>query len=168
VLRKKFNTIFNNTINFAAVIAAVLIFFITIAVLVEIALRYFFNLPQAWVLETVEYCLLYITFLGAAWVLKRDGHVKLDILIIRLKPRNQLIVNIITSVIGALIFLSIAIYGVLVTWDDVVRDLWIASELEPPRAPIIAIIPIGSLLLFAQFLRKTHGQIRSWETSRDK
>ena len=168
MLGKKFIAIFNVTIGAAAIFSAVLVVFITIAVLLEIVLRYFFNLPQVWVLETVEYCILYITFLGAAWVLKRDGHVKLDILVIRLKPTNQDMVNIITSIIGALIFLTIAIYGALVTWDDVIRDLWIASELEPPRAPIIAIIPFGSLLLFIQFLIRSQYYIRSWKASHDR
>jgi len=167
-LGRKFNAIFDGTIGAGATLAAVIIAFVVIAVSFEIAMRYFLNRPQVWVMEIVEYCLLFITFLGAAWVLKREGHVKLDIVLNRLKPKNEAMVNAITSVIGAVIFLAIAWYGAVTTWDNFVRGFWVASELEPPRAPIIAIIPIGSLLLFIQFLRRTYGYLRSWRTSPDK
>lgn len=167
-LGKKLNAIIDGTIGAGAILAAVLVAFVTVAVLLEITMRYFLNRPQVWVLEIVEYCLLFITMLGAAWVLKREGHVKMDIVLDRLKPENQAMVNVITSIIGAVIFLVIAWYGALVTWDNFVRDFWIASELEPPRAPILAIIPIGSFLLFTQFLRRAYGYLRSWRMSRER
>lgn len=142
-LGRKFSAIFDGTIGAGAILAAVILAFVVIAVSFEIAMRYFLNRPQVWVVEIVEYCLLFVTFLGAAWVLKREGHVKMDIVLDWLKPGNRAVVNAITSIIGAFIFLAIAWYGVLTTWDNFVRGFWIASELEPPRAPIIAIIPIG-------------------------
>ena len=107
-LWKKFDAIFDSIIGAGAILAAVLVAFVTIAVLLDITMRYFLGRPQVWVLEIVEYCLLFITFLAAAWVLKREGHVKMDIAIARLKPGNQAMANIITSVLGALIFFTIA------------------------------------------------------------
>ena len=51
--------------------AATLIFVaMMLVVCAEVLLRYGFNSPISWVVEISEYALLWITFLGAAWVLR--------------------------------------------------------------------------------------------------
>ena len=129
----------------------------------EVVARYVLNRPTPWMLEIVEYALLYIAFLGAAWLLKEDGHIKLDIVLERLNPRVQAWFNIITSIIGAIICLFITWYGVKVTWDLYHSGQYFAAFLKPPKYIIIMIVPAGCFLLFVQFLRRTYGYWRSWK-----
>ena len=62
--------------------------------MIEVFLRTFFNRPQEWVMELSEYALLYITFLSAAFVLKKEGHIVVDLVTCRLnvKKRNFLVI----------------------------------------------------------------------------
>ncbi|GAH24314.1 unnamed protein product, partial [marine sediment metagenome] len=68
----------------------------------EITARNLFNYSIRWVLEISEVSLLFITFMGAAWLLRREGHVSLDLLVPRLKPKTQTIINVTTSIVGAI------------------------------------------------------------------
>ena len=155
----KTSAIFDSTIGIFAIFAAVLLAFIMLSVCTEVVTRYFLGRPLIWVIEVTEFVLVWITFLGAAWVLKREAHVVMDIVLVRLEPRTQALVNIITSVIGVAICLVLTGYGAFVTWDLYQREQFLPTILRPPSHILFAIIPIGSFLLFIQFLRRTYGYI---------
>lgn len=160
------SSIFDRIITLFAILAAVLLIFVTLAVLAEIVMRYFFRHPILGVVEVTEYCLLWITFLVAAWVLKRGGHIRMDLILGHLKPRIRIMLNVVTSIICALICLALTWYGVAVTWFHFQSDYRLSTPLMPPSAPIIVIIPIGALLLFIQFLRVAYSHIELWKASR--
>ena len=71
----------------------------------------------------------------------------------------SLLFNIITSTVGAIVCLILTLYGARVTWEMLETSYRIATHLEPPKFIILAIIPVGSFLLFMQFLRKTYGYL---------
>ena len=131
--------------------------FVMLSVCYEVAIRQFMGESTNWVLEINEIVLVYITFLGAAWVLKAGGHVKLDLLIDRLKPKNAAMLNMVTSIIGAIIVLVLLWYGTLTTWDHYVQDIHPPSVMMIPTAYSLVIITVGSLLLLIQFLRNVYG-----------
>lgn len=58
-----------------AAVSAFSILFIMFSICVEVAMRQVFNKPLMWTVEISEYLQVYITFLGAAWVLKNDSAV---------------------------------------------------------------------------------------------
>ena len=164
---KKLSVIFDRVLSSLAGIAAVLIGVACISVCVEIIARYFLNRPQAWVFETTEYILLWVTFLATAWVLRKEGHVRIDILVDQLNPRGQVLVSIITSIIGAIACLVVSWYGVRVAWTYYKQGIIIPKTLQLPQSPILAIIAVGSFLLFIQFLRRTYRYLGMWRESRD-
>lgn len=166
MLLKKVKYIFNWVINGCAMVATVLIWIACIIVCVEIVARYFLNRPQAWVLETTEYFLLWLTFLGATWVLKKEGHVKIDIVIKYLNPKYQALVNAITSLIAATICFVVFWYGLQVSWDYYQRGVIIPKTLQPLKSPILIIIPVGSFLLSIQFLIRAYNYLKIWQTSK--
>ncbi len=136
-----------------------------LAVDAQVVSRYFFNRPILGVLEFSEIGLLYITFLGAAWLLKKEGHVKIEMMLIRLKPRHQTVINIITSVICVIILLIITWYGSYITFEHYRQGIYRVSLLHTPTAPVLIIIPVGSFLLSIQFLRRTYGFIKKLENT---
>ncbi len=167
-LQKVPAAIFDSIIGMLAFLAGILLSFMMLGVSADVSMRYLLNRPIPWMLEVTEYCLLFITFLGAAWVLKRERHVTIDLVLNRLNPRTQATFNIITSVIGAIVCLVVAWYGAQATWDYFLTGLYRLTFLRPPSALIMAIVPIGSFLLFIQFLRRTHGYLGSWRGLRHK
>ncbi|MFC2047546.1 TRAP transporter small permease, partial [Chloroflexota bacterium] len=121
-----------------------------------------------WVIEVGEYGLLYMSFLGAAWVLRREGHVKMDLVLNRLKLRSQVLLNVITSILGAIVFLIVTWYSAHFTWDLFQLGYIVDAYLDPPKWPIMAIIPVGSFLFSIQFLRRSYGYLRNWRASSNK
>jgi len=168
-LIKKTGKIFDKILGVLAVIGCCLIAFIWIAINFGIVMRYFLQSSQGWVIELSSYSMLFICFLGAAWLLREDKHVRLDILIRRLSPKKQAYVYTVTSILGAIIFLILVWYGGKQTVDMYIRQVHIdMSYLEPLKAPILVVIPIGSFLLFIQFLRMTIGYLKGRSTQQDK
>jgi len=156
-LASKLTSFFDRTIGSLAFLGCLVLGFTLLIVNYEVIARYLLNRPTAWMLEVVEYCLLYLCFLGTAWLLKEEGHLKMDIVLDRLSPRVQLWVNIATSIIGALVCLAVTWYGVKATWHLYLSGQYFAAYLKPPKYIIIAIVPIGCFLLSVQFLRRTYG-----------
>ncbi len=99
----KLGRVFDFAIDKMARLADVILMFLMLSVCADVILRYFFNRPQAWVAEISEYLLLYITFLGAAWVLKNEGHVIVDVLVAQVSPKARAVLGVISSVIGAFV-----------------------------------------------------------------
>lgn len=164
-LLTKASTFFDSIMGLLAFLAAVLLVFTMLSVSYDVVMRYFLNRPTLWVQEIAEYSLLYITFLGVAWLLKKEGHVKMDLVISRLNPETQALLNVITSVICAVICALLVWYGVQVTWDSFQVGYRSGTELDIFRWPMDAIIPVGSFLLFIQFLRRTFRYLGSWRAS---
>jgi len=85
----------------------------------------------------------------------------MDLVLNRLKPKSRTLVNIITSVIGAIICFILGWYGAGVVWDHFLRGAAKIRMIEVPTAPVEAIIPIGCFLLCLQFLRRAYGYLQS-------
>lgn len=154
--------IFDSILNVFAFLCALLLAFILLSICLEVIMRYFLNRPLVWVIEMTEYALLYITFLGAAWLLRREGHVTVDILLVRLGPKSQGALGFFSSIIGFIISLVLIWYGADVAWDHYLRGVFKPTVLQFPTAPILAIIPIGSVVLAMQFIRRGYGFFRKW------
>ncbi|MCX5832379.1 MAG: TRAP transporter small permease [Deltaproteobacteria bacterium] len=122
----------------------------------DLFMRFAFRAPIAGLTEVTEIFLLYMTFLGAAWLYKDDGHVVVDIVLYNLVSKslakkililqNHIIVGIIS---GILVY-----YGSLTTFDHYMRGAYNPTILETPIALAIAIIPVGSFILLLEVLVK--------------
>lgn len=140
--------------RFLAVIAGILLVLITVAVCVEIISRSFFDISNPWLVELSEITLLYMTFLAAAWVLGKDGHVTLDLLLERISPGKAKVLHVVLSVIAAATCFIICYFGVFAVIDQYVNDIREPTIMGPRTFWITAIVPFGLLLLGIQFLRR--------------
>ena len=166
-LLRQASNIFDRLIDVLALVAIVIMASVTVLIVVEVTSRYFFNLPIKGSVEVAGYSLLFITFLGTAWLLRREGHVRMDFVLTRLNPRAQAYLNVITSLLCALIWVLIGWYGATVTLESFQTGYRTPFELKTPMFIILFIIPVGSFLLFIQFLRRGYGYLREWRTSSD-
>jgi TRAP-type C4-dicarboxylate transport system permease small subunit len=57
-------------------------------------------------------------------------------------------------------------YGAQVAWDHYQRGVFNPTLLEFPKGLVLAVIPIGSLLLLAQFLRRIYDGLNTWKILR--
>jgi len=159
---RNFIRLFDGTLSCFGVIASIMIFLAMLGVTANVFLRYVFVSPIQWMLEVTEYLLLWITFLGAAWLLRDEGHVKMGLILDRLAPRTQSLINTITSIVAAIACFILAWYGTELTIDMFQRRLYRLTILSPLFFYIVAIIPIGSYLLSIEFLRKSYAHLKNW------
>jgi TRAP-type C4-dicarboxylate transport system permease small subunit len=152
-------------INIAmVVISAILILGLTFVVGADITLRYVFLRPLGWVKEVSEYILVALGFLVAAWILNDDGHVKMDLLLTKVSPRTQIIMNLITSILSIFVVLIVTWFSLRVIIDFYRTKLVTPSVLEPQKWVLLIPIFVGSLLLAIQFIRRTFYFINRWKT----
>ena len=102
-------------------------------------------------LELQWYLFSLIFLLGAAYALKEDAHVRVDVLYGRLGRKARAKINVIGS---ALMLLPFCVFVLWVSWPSI-RNSWIVREGSPdpsglPRYPIKAIIIVAFVLLVLQ------------------
>ncbi len=120
----------------------------------EILTRWFFDITNLWLVELSEITLLYITFLGAAWVLGNDKHVTLDVLLNCISEDSQRRLHLVLSVLGAVTCFVVTWFGILMMIDQFQHDIREPTIMAPLTFWITLVIPFGFLLLGVQFLRR--------------
>jgi len=138
-------------------VAAALTAALTLAVVYEVVARYFFNRPTIWAVDFTEYALLYVTFLGAPWVLREGAHIRIEIFTERLRPRPRLVLAGIVALLGAGVSAVLLWQGAEVTWEAYSKGQAMLKAWRVPRWVLILPIAVGSLLLILEFLRQAWG-----------
>jgi C4-dicarboxylate transporter, DctQ subunit len=158
--KDKVNSLLDRLNRVMAWIAALAIIFMMFAISYAVMMRYVWNKPVPWIVEISSYLMLYITFLGTAWLQRKGGHVEIDLLTGRLKPRVRAGFKTVTSLAGAIVGFVLAWKGSLVTVDYFQRDVTAIGILNTPQFLLIGIIPIGGFLLLVEFL------LQAWQQGR--
>jgi TRAP-type C4-dicarboxylate transport system permease small subunit len=149
----KIDRILGGIIKFFGVIAGILFMTMALVVTYNVVMRYFVARPPVWAIETTEYIMVYATFLAAAWVLSVDGHVKIDILVMRLSPRNRYLLSVIVSFLGFVACAVLGWFAAKSTYDLYTREVIMMKMMPWPKWILIAPIPVGILLTLIQFIR---------------
>ena len=145
---------FDRVDRFLAAIACTLMVLITLAICVEIVSRSFFDISNPWLVELSEITLLYLTFLAAAWVLGKDKHVSIDLLVGYMsEPVSRKLQLFLSCVASATCFI-VCWFGILTVIDQFQNDIREPTIMAPLTFWITAVVPFGLFLLGFQFLRR--------------
>ena len=134
--------------------SALLIVLMMLSVVYDVLARLVFRAPTLWVIDVNEYLLVYATFVPAAWILLRDGHVKVELVVQRFGPRGRLVMDRFANFAGLVYCVILAWQGFVVTWQAYVTGYRFSTALAAPQWPIYAIIPLGAAWLGLAFLFK--------------
>jgi C4-dicarboxylate transporter, DctQ subunit len=163
MLMKRFIKVFDLILDLCAGLSALLCVAMMLFILIDIFLRYFLGKPTGIVMEFSEYALVYICFLGAAWVQRRDEHVRLELFHQYLSSKDKNLLNGFSSLLGAIIFILFTYFSADLTLDYFRKGTTMVTELRMPKWPIMAIIPIGCSLLSIQYIRMTLEHFIKWK-----
>ena len=145
---KKLNTL-------CATLSGLILLFMTFSIFVDVFLRYFFNRPSIWVTEVSTYLFMYIIFLGTAYALQQDMHIKVTFIVDFFKVKTKRIISLLTSIFAMLFSLALLWQTSVMTWTAFKED-WISPTiLSAPYAYIYVSMVFGTFLLFWTFLFKT-------------
>ena len=71
-----------------AIVAAAALAWLMVSVIVSVAMRNAGLQPFAWLFTSAEYSLLYMTMLGAPWLVRERGHVHIELVTAALPPND--------------------------------------------------------------------------------
>ena len=131
-----------------------LVIFLVFVILYEIFVRYLFNSPTIWAHEIAQMIYgAYVILLGA-YVLQRKGHVNVDILYNRFRPRTRAIIDLFTWLLFFYFCGLLLLKGGEMAWDSLKVLETEPTSFAPPVYPIKMMIPLGALLILLQGLAK--------------
>ena len=149
---RKIRTFFSRLNLISAVLGAALLFFIASIICFEVTVRAFGGSSRLWVIETSEYALLFITFLGAPYLLEKNMHVVLDLVFNSLSGTRRMLVQVLNSGIGFLICGILTYVGIQVVLDQFATGTREVTVMRPLSWWITSALPIGASLMAVQFL----------------
>ena len=127
-------------------IAAWAVLFVVVVQFVVVLLRYVFGLGSIWLSESIMYGHAIMFMLAAAWTLRENGHVRVDVLYADAGPRAKAAVDL----IGA--FLLLLPFMLVLAWFALpyVARSWVIMERSRETSGIPAVFLLKTLIpLFA-------------------
>ena len=135
-------------------LAAVIVAFMMVSICYDVVMRSL-GKPTIWVQELSSLGMLWVTFLALAASSRKGVHVSIDYLVMKFKDSTRAIFYIGHSVVITAIAGVFFCFGTVATWNAYVKGLHELSMLELPIWPTIIIIPIGSLFMFLEYIKRT-------------
>jgi TRAP-type C4-dicarboxylate transport system permease small subunit len=107
-----------------------------------------------WVVELTEYSLPVATLLVAPYLLYRNEHVRLDVLLITLPKRAALVLERCADVVGMMICSVFIWYSAKLILDSARLNSMVVKTLSIPEWWQYALIPVSFTLLAIEFARR--------------
>jgi len=123
-------------------IAAWAVLFVVVVQFVVVLLRYVFGLGSIWLSESIMYGHAIMFMLAAAWTLRENGHVRVDVLYADAGPRAKAAVDL----IGA--FLLLLPFMLVLAWFALpyVARSWVIMERSRETSGIPAVFLLKTLI----------------------
>ncbi len=141
-------------------VAGVLLAIMTVSICVSVVMRYMLHLSVGWATQMQEYILYTAVLLGSPWVLRLDGHVKIDVVHNMLSNRNRQRLEVFVNLLGALICSALFYYGVFTTHKNFVEQTVIVNVLPVAKWIPLIFVPIMAAVLVFEFLFKSWDKIQ--------
>jgi TRAP-type C4-dicarboxylate transport system permease small subunit len=163
---KRFWSFFDGLVDLLAVLAGLILLFITAAVCYTIGIRYLFTKTTIWLMQTTEYALLWIVFLATTWLLREKGHITTDVIYTHLNEKTKRYLDCIMFIIGGVACAFMVYFGIDYTRECIIKEITDVRGVTIPKWIMFIIIPIGSILLTIQFFRMAWSRLIDNRTGR--
>ncbi len=152
--------------NLAGYASALAILLATLVIVEQVVVRYVLRQATIWQVEFAVYLLIAATFIGAAYGLKENSHINIELVTTHLPSRAKRWLDLFTSVI-ALWFCAYLAWKGAVMWWEAYEGGWRTSSLwSIPLTYPYAILPIGMGLTSLQYVAKIADRITELRGSR--
>ena len=135
-------------------IAAVILGLMALAVTADVVARNLGLSSTGWVVEVSEYSLPVATLLVAPWLLHRNEHVRLDVVLVMLPKKISLWLERCADLFGILICAVFVWFGASLIIDSARLGSMVVKTLSIPEWWQYALIPVCFFLLAVEFVRR--------------
>lgn len=106
--------------------------------------------------EISEYMLMIATFIAAPWVLYRNEHIRVDVLLNAIPKSVTFLLELVSNLIGFLVTAILTWQSIIVLTDYYSQGSVVFKELIFPEWWLTLPLLIGSVLLSLEFVRRTY------------
>lgn len=145
--------VYGNLLKGLAALAALLLGVTALAITLDVIARNVGLGTLPWILEVSEYVLPLATFLAAPWLLYRNEHVRLDVLLSAF-PR----LGVLSNLVGLAVCGVLVVYGVRTILNSAAQGSMVFKSVVFPEWWLYAPVPLCFALLSIEFLRRLAGR----------
>lgn len=144
-------------LNGMALIAAATLVWLMVAVVVSVLMRNFGLQPFAWLFTSTEYGLLYMTMLGAPWLVRERGHVHIELVTAALPEVHRNIVSRVVAALCVVVSVILAWQGLELFLKNIARNDYDVRAYYFPRWLLTITFPLSFGLMAVEFSRFVFG-----------
>lgn len=132
----------------------------------QVVSRYVFNKSFSWSEELALILFVWSIYFGAVAAVKRHQHLRLEILVDKLKPKARLVFDIIANVFFAA-FSCIVIVGVMPIVQRLMRSGTSTAVLGIPKWINYSILPVMFALMFFRLIQDSIERVKTYNTRKN-
>lgn len=148
---------YDSLLRLMAIIAAGTLLWLMISVVASVVMRNIGIQPFAWLFTSAEYGLLYMTMLGAPWLVRERGHVHIELVTAALPPGLRRIVSRAVAMACVIVSLILAWYGLQLFLTNIERNDFDVRAYFYPRWMLTITFPIAFSFMAVEFARFVFG-----------
>jgi TRAP-type transport system small permease protein len=137
-----------------AVVAALVLAIVALLVTADVLARNVGLGTLPWIIEVSEYSLPLATFLVAPWLLHRNEHVRLDVLLTSLPPAAGRALDRLADAIGLAVSAVFVVYGTRTMASSAQQGSLVIKALVFPEWWLYSPVPLCFALLAVEFVRR--------------
>ncbi|MGJ9383789.1 TRAP transporter small permease [Salipaludibacillus sp. CF4.18] len=138
------------------ILSATMVFVIAL----QVFMRFIIGSSLIWSEELARYCFIWLVYIGISYGVKKQRHIKVDIVLLALKDRGKIILGILANIIFFVFAIFIIINGYvlsseLLSWGQT------SPALDFPMGVVYLATPVGMSLTAIRIIQQIIKQIRT-------
>jgi TRAP-type C4-dicarboxylate transport system permease small subunit len=138
-------------------IAGAMLIWLMISVVTSVMMRNLGMQPFAWLFTSSEYAILYMTMLGAPWLVREKGHVHIELVTAALPPYARRIVSRSVAALCTAVCALLAWKGAELMLTNIARNDLDVRAYYFPKWILTAAFPLSFGLMAVEFSRYVYG-----------
>lgn len=129
-------------------------------IFLQVIMRFIFESSLSWSEELARYCFIWLVYIGISYGVKKQRHIKVDVLLLLFKDKGRLIFTIIANLLFLIFCLFVMRYGTdialkLLDWGQK------SPALQIPMGLIYFAAPVGMGLTAIRIIQNLIKQIKA-------
>jgi TRAP-type C4-dicarboxylate transport system permease small subunit len=145
--------LYDRLIDGLAIAAGLIIAAVCLLIIYDVITRNLGLQPPASTVALTEYALLYFTMAAAPWLVRRRGHIVVEVMHARLTGVTRMIVDKLILIVCIMVSSTICILATILAIEGWTRGEVEIRSLEIPRYLLFTPLAVGFGLIATEFLR---------------
>lgn len=134
---------------------AVVMFALVCTTTWQVLSRYLSGSPQMWPTDIATYGLVFLTFMGMGLLLRDDGHIRIDIVYLKLPETAKRILDTVMDLVGVITLITVTYFAFKLDMSYFRKNTFlVGSVFNMPKYLIFSFVPVGLAITAIEFMRR--------------